>query len=308
MLKRISYLLLVIALISMLVLSACSQATNNGNVSPTTTPTLTDADKEGILYIYELEKLARDVYQNFYDKWGSSVLNVISGSEQSHMDIMKELTDKYNLANPAASKGRGEFTTNALQQMYNDLIERGSSSEITALSTAAEIEELDIIDIAEITAKTDKYDIGSALNKLTEGSENHLGIFTAKLKEQGVIYQPQHLSQQDFNQIIAMVTTPGTTSTPIVATFSELALKGKLSYNNNCFNCHGNSLSTGPTSSATLSSYQNAQQLLLKISTMPTSGQQYQWEVLSYLLLEHKWVSGDEIFNRDNLSQILLSP
>ncbi|MDV2989079.1 MAG: DUF2202 domain-containing protein [Dehalogenimonas sp.] len=307
MFKRISYLMLVIAFVSMLVLAACSQDSADVNNPPPTTPAITDADKEGIVYIYELEKLARDVYQHFYTTWGSPVLNVISGSEQSHMDIMKELMDKYNLANPAAGKGSGEFSTSDLQQMYNALILSGSASEIDALLTAAEIEELDIIDIAEVVAKIDKFDIVSAFNKLTEGSENHLGIFTAKLKELGVEYQPQHISQQEFDRIIATVTTPTATSTPVIATFSELALKGKLSYNGNCFNCHGNSLSTGPSSVAILASYQNAQGLLARISTMPTRGQQDEWEVISYLLLEHNWVSGDAVFNKDTLSQILLT-
>ncbi|MGI2335258.1 MAG: DUF2202 domain-containing protein [Dehalogenimonas sp.] len=308
MLKRINCLLMIITVISLFVLSACSSDTTDVDGSPTTTPTITDADKQGIIYIYELEKLARDVYQYFYDKWESPVLNVISGSEQSHMDIMKELIDKYNLDDPAAGKVSGEFSSSDLQQLYSDLIELGSSSEVNALSTAAAIEELDIIDIAENAAKTDRYDIGSAFNKLTEGSQNHLGIFVAKLKEQGVEYQPQYLSQQEYDQIIATVTTPTITSTITVATFSQLALKGKSSYSGNCFNCHGNSLSTGSTSAVILSSYQNAQRLLTQISTMPTRGQQDEWEVLSYLLLEHNWVSGDAIFNEDTLSQILLSP
>ena len=303
MLKNISYLLLVIVVISMFVLSACSPKS-------TDVEKLTDVEKEGIQYIYEVEKVARDVYQYFYDKWGTPVQDVISGSEQSHMDIMKELIDEYNLDDPAEGNDYGEFSNSDLQQLYHDLIESGLSSEVNALSTAATIEEYDIVEIRKYLSNTDRDDIISGYNKLIEGSESHLRIFVTKLKDEAVDYQPQYLSQQDYNQIIVTVTTeiPTTTaiSTPTGTPFSELAVNGKQSYSDNCFNCHGEHISTG--SYFTLSGYQNAQKLLEKISTMPNSGEQDQWEVLSYILLEHGWVSGTEIFNVDTLSQISLPP
>jgi len=303
MLKSISFLLLIIAVIAMVLLPACSSKIPDAE--------LTDVEKEGIQYIYEVEKVARDVYQYFYEKWETPVQNIISGSEQSHMDILKELIDKYNLDDPAEGKDNGEFSNSDLQQLYFDLIGFGLSSEIDALSTAAMIEEYDIVEIRKYVNNTDRDDIISGYNRLVEGSESHLQIFVAQLKDKGVEYQPQHLSQQDYNQIIVTVTTETTAtitkSTSTGATFSELALNGEQAYSNNCFNCHGNSLSTGPTSYITLSKYQNAQNLLEKISKMPNSGELEQWEVLSYLLLEHEWVSGDAIFNVDTLSQISLS-
>jgi mono/diheme cytochrome c family protein len=147
------------------------------------------------------------------------------------------------------------------------------------------------------------------------GSQNHLEIFTSKLKEQGVEYKPVYLSQQDYNQIIAAVTsentttmTTTTTGTSAASTFGELAVNGKQTYASVCINCHGETLSIGDASAATLSKYQNAQNLLQKISGMPISGEQKQWEVLSYLLLEHGWVSSTAVFNPNTLSQILLTP
>jgi mono/diheme cytochrome c family protein len=228
---------------------------------------------------------------------------------------MKELIDKYNLGDPAAGKGYGEFSNSELQQLYHDLVARGSSSEVDALSTAAMIEEFDIVELRKNVANTNREDVLAAYSKLMAGSQNHLEIFTAKLKEKAVVYQPQYLSQQDYNQIIAAVANGNTTttttatinSTSTAPTFGELAVNGKQSYSSICINCHGESLSTGSASSVTLSKYQNAQKLLEKISGMPMSGKQKQWEVLSYLLLEHNWVSGTTIFNPDTLSQIALS-
>jgi mono/diheme cytochrome c family protein len=92
-----------------------------------------------------------------------------------------------------------------------------------------------------------------------------------------------------------------------VTTFNELALNGKQSYGDNCFNCHGDSFTNGSAGYAILSEYQDAQKLLEIISRMPNSGEQEQWEVLSYLLLEHEWVSETATFNADTLSQISLT-
>ena len=293
MFKKAHYLLLAAAVVSAVVMPACSAKA-------------TDAETEGVQYIYEVEKLARDVYQNFFDKWQTPVLSVISGSEQSHMDIMKEVVDKYSMADPVAGKGAGEFTNTDLQQLYSDLL-AGGSSEVGALSTAAAIEEFDIVDIAKKVQDTSRDDILAAYAKLTEGSQNHLRIFVSKLAEQSVQYQPQYLSQQEYDQIISAVPPADTTVIPAGDTFDDLAATGKAAYAGNCFNCHANSLSTGPASSATLAKYGNAQALLTKISAMPASGQQERWEVLSYLLLEHGWVSGSTVFNADTLSQIPLS-
>jgi hypothetical protein len=316
MLKRINYLVMVVLTIALVLLPSCSSNK------------LSESETKGIKHIYEVEKVARDVYKYFYDKFATPVQNVISGSEQNHMDIMKELIDKYNLGDPAKGLGYGEFSNTELRQLYADLLGRGSTSEIDALSTSAAIEEFDILEIRKNVTNTNGDDLASAYQQLMTGSENHLRIFTAKLKEKAVEYKPQYLTQQEYNQIVGTgtpvtTTTPATTTntaatTAIVAattatatfkaTYSELAVNGAQTYSSNCINCHGLSLSTGGASSATLAKYQNAQALLQKITTMPINGTQKQWEVLAYLLLEHNWVSGTAIFNPEGLSQIVLSP
>ena len=304
-----------LSLVGLLVLDALPgcRATNT-TITSATGLTLDEAS-QGVKYIYEVEKVARDTYLNFYDKWGTPVQQVISASEQNHMDIMKEIIDQYSLGDPAKGRDHGEFSNSDLQQLYFDMVKRGSSSDVDALSTSAMIEEFDIIEIRKRTNNLNKADYISAYSKLMTGSQNHLEIFTAKLKENGVEYKPVYLSQQDYNQIIAAVMsgntttmTNTTTSTSTAPTFRELAVNGKQTYASVCINCHGESLSMGDANAATLSKYQNAQNLLQKISGMPISGEQKQREVLSYLLLEHNWVSGTAVFNPNTLSQILLTP
>lgn len=192
--KNKNLFLMLVTVLSVFVLSGCS-------------PKLTDIETEGIKYIYEVEKVARDVYKHLYDKFGTPILNSVSQSEQQHMDIMKELIDKYKLDDPAKDNDYGEFDNSELQELYHDLIEQGTVSETAALSIAAMIEEFDIVDINKYIDQTNKKDIISAYEKLTKGSDNHLRLFVSNLKAKGVEYQPQYLSKEDFNQSVAFTTT-----------------------------------------------------------------------------------------------------
>jgi hypothetical protein len=56
---------------------------------------------ESLLYVREEEKLARDTYLTLYEVWGMEIFQTIADSEQSHMDAIKVLLDKYNLEDPA---------------------------------------------------------------------------------------------------------------------------------------------------------------------------------------------------------------
>ena len=53
---------------------------------------LTDEEEQGILFMREEEKLARDVYLFFYDMYDSiPIFNNIAQSEQRHMDAIEKL-------------------------------------------------------------------------------------------------------------------------------------------------------------------------------------------------------------------------
>ena len=53
---------------------------------------------QGILFLREEEKLARDVYYTFSLKYTElQIFKKIASSEQKHMDAVKNLIDKYNL-------------------------------------------------------------------------------------------------------------------------------------------------------------------------------------------------------------------
>lgn len=167
------------------------------------TERLLDIERDGILYMREEEKLARDVYQQLYDIWKINNFNNIGNSEQTHIDAMESLIKRYNLTDPAENKGIGEFSNPGLQELHNGLIEQGSKSEIDALKVGAAIEEIDIIDIEEYIAQTSKQDIITVYENLLKGSRNHLRSFVSVMEKRGINYMPQYLPIQQFNDIIS---------------------------------------------------------------------------------------------------------
>ncbi len=169
---------------------------------PTAAEGLSDVEVEGILYMREEEKLAHDVYTYLYDKWNLPIFSNIASSEQTHMDSVKALIDRYGLQDPVAGNGAGEFTNPQLQELYNSLIETGSRSVVDALRVGAAIEEIDIIDLEKHLSETDRADIKLVYENLMKGSRNHLRAFVSNLKKEGVDYAPQYLDQATYDAIV----------------------------------------------------------------------------------------------------------
>ena len=142
---------------------------------------MTQAEIEGLTYMREEEKLARDAYWTLYDQWHLPIFAKIANSEVMHMSKLKELLDRYGLADPAAGKPVGVFTNPVLQQLYNDLMAQGSQSSTEALRVGVTIEEVDIHDLQKYLGLTDKTDIISVYNMLLNGSYCHLRAFNNQL-------------------------------------------------------------------------------------------------------------------------------
>ena len=72
--------------------------------------TLTKPEIDALLLMREEEKMARDVYLELNDLWGLPIFQNIANSEQTHMNAVKTLLDRYGLQDPAAGRGVGEFS------------------------------------------------------------------------------------------------------------------------------------------------------------------------------------------------------
>lgn len=155
-----------------------------------------------LLYMYEEEKLARDVYNALYATWNVPTFQNIASSEQMHMDSVKSLLDRYGLTAPTLAPG--SFADTSLQNLYTSLVAQGSQSIGDALKVGAAIEEIDILDLQTRLAQTDDADIQMVYNNLVNGSNNHLKAFTSVLLNQtGETYQPQYMNTEMYATAIA---------------------------------------------------------------------------------------------------------
>ena len=179
-------------------LQDCQYNLDNLPVEP-----LSEAEKNSILFMREEEKLARDIYLKLYEKWNHTSFSNISNSEQTHMDAMLKLIEKYKLNDPVGVNGVGVFVNDSLQALYNVLLPQGQVSLIEALTVAVLVEEVDILDLKNaLNGFVDNEDIEMVYENLMAASRNHLRAFVKNLKNQGVNYVPQRLSQAEFDEII----------------------------------------------------------------------------------------------------------
>lgn len=169
-----------------------------------------DADERtALVFMREEEKLARDVYRAMDDRWGLRVFRNIAGAEQTHMNLMLSLLEKYGIADPAAGLEAGEFADPSFQQLYEELVTQGNESLNQALVVGATIEDLDIRDLAVELAQTDNEDISMAFQNLQKGSRNHLRAFISLVEANGVSYEPQFISIDELDAILDSPTERG---------------------------------------------------------------------------------------------------
>lgn len=170
---------------------------------------LNDFEISNLPFMREEEKLARDVYITLYNKWRVSIFYNISTSEQSHMDGILILLNRYSISDPVGSNAVGVFGNVQLQNLYTQLVLQGSVSLAEAYKVGATIEDLDIFDLTNALENCDNQDIQLVYESLTKGSRNHLRSFYKFILSTGGIYIPQYISQAAFDAIISSAMETG---------------------------------------------------------------------------------------------------
>ena len=164
--------------------------------------TLSAVEVDDLMYMREEEKLARDVYLTMFDAWGLAVFDNIAVSEQTHTDSVKDMIEKYRLADPVVDESVGVFVNQELATLYAQLIARGTQSALEALHVGAYIEEVDMVDLARASEATDNADIRQLYENLMSGSRNHLRAYVGQIENLGVVYEAQYLSQDEVDAIV----------------------------------------------------------------------------------------------------------
>ena len=158
---------------------------------------------DGLIFMREEEKLARDVYLTMYNKWEMKIFNNISKSEEKHTNAIKILLERYSIEDPVQVDEIGIFNNSELQELSNTLISRGNNSLLEALKVGAAIEEIDIIDLEnQVNGIVKCEDILLVYNNLLKGSKNHLRAFVRNISSQGETYTPQYMDVEAYELII----------------------------------------------------------------------------------------------------------
>lgn len=161
---------------------------------------LTQREKDGLIFIWEEEKAARDIYSSLYEKNNQTIFLDLTRSEESHMDQAKAVIDKYGLVLPADVPG--VFENQTLQDIHDRLLAEGLESDEQALKVAAEFEEISIMDLEAELAAAENEDVRTMYQGLLAGSRKHLRSYVADLKEQGIEYEPRHLLRSEFEETV----------------------------------------------------------------------------------------------------------
>lgn len=161
--------------LGLLSLSGCNSS-NNG-----TTTLLTEEQKYTLLYMYQEEKVARDVYYYLGMQYpDANTFANIQFSEQTHMDVVEQLCIKYNVdISEVDEDAIGVFILPEIQELYDYLIDLYTTDGtlLAALQVGVLIEETDIADLEEAQVGMPS-DVVRVFENIKEGSINHLEAFT----------------------------------------------------------------------------------------------------------------------------------
>ena len=89
---------------------------------------LTQKEKEALTYMYQEEKLAKDVYYELSKMYPNVRVFNIYRSETIHQNSVANVLRHYNIPLPVLANKIGKFKNTELQKLYDELINKGKKS------------------------------------------------------------------------------------------------------------------------------------------------------------------------------------
>ncbi len=165
--------------------------------------TLTDAQKYSLAYMWNEEKLAKDIYLALNEVYPvTQFYNIATRSETVHEASVEALVQRYdinitNLADYTVNYSEeelralapGQYGIDTIQNLYNILYEKGIQSQTDALQVGCMVEVTDINDLNEYiqtAQEANATDLVVVFENLRAGSYNHYWAFDNALKAVGV--------------------------------------------------------------------------------------------------------------------------
>lgn len=153
-----------------------------GDPARTAPPAVAELDEkagEHLAFTREEERLARDLYTALDDHHdGLAPFTMIKNAEQRHFDAVGHALDLHGLDDPSEAAAAGSYADARLQELYDDWLARGLTSEVEAFAVGVELETADIAGLEEMIDTVDNEQVDRLLGNLLRGSEHHLQAFT----------------------------------------------------------------------------------------------------------------------------------
>ncbi len=179
--------------------------TQNGGFDLTPYPIseLKDQQRYTLAYMWNEEKLAKDIYLALNEVYPSQQFyNIATRSETKHQEMVENLIKRYdinitNLGDFSINYSKeeleklpaGTFSLDIIQSLYNTLYEKGIQSKVDALQVGCMVEVTDVNDLnedIEIAKEVNAIDLVAVFESLRAGSYNHYWVFDKALKTDGV--------------------------------------------------------------------------------------------------------------------------
>ncbi|HMU07114.1 MAG TPA: DUF2202 domain-containing protein [Kaistella sp.] len=176
---------------------SCSQVRKTTNLDG---QKLTKSEISALLYSLEEEKLAFEVYDLMYEKWGTIQFGNIRQSEEMHIAEVQKHLDHYKI--PYQILEKGKYQNAELQKLYNQLVAQGNISELEALKVGATIEDVDIYDLEKLIKEVENPAIVQSFKFLECGSRNHMRAFNRGLLRYGFDYTPKYITKNQLQEIL----------------------------------------------------------------------------------------------------------
>lgn len=150
------------------------------NTNPTTI--LSEDQKDMLLFIYEGEKVARDVYITLGEVHkDEDTFALMQFSEQRHMNCTRDLCDTYGVEiSQVNEENVGKFESLVLQTLYDACTEKGEKSLHDALEVGEYIENVEIEDLEQATVGMPS-DVVNVYENIKKRNLRHMDTFQAAL-------------------------------------------------------------------------------------------------------------------------------
>jgi len=162
-----------------------------------------------VTWMYDQEKLARDLANKFLSRWGDPEFLTTAAAEQRHMDELLAVMNLYGLDPLIQTDTDGEFGDERHSDAFSSLMSRGWQSQRDAYIAAAYLEEWDIQEFTASIADSGETRLTEVYSWLLAGAREQLRFLVSRVLGHGSSYEAQILSQSEVDAICSNV-QPGT--------------------------------------------------------------------------------------------------